>query len=100
MPASEHGHHCKEDTIAFARNSKLDVSDYAFYPLREIVVVQRNPVYVRVTQWIISHRHQVSGTTTCWLRFRRPDGLAVRERRCRAGRRAWTGDRSALSERG
>src|SRR5215207_8443530 len=38
-------------------------------------------------------------TTAYWLGFRKPDGLAVRVRRCLAGRRAWTGDRSALSER-
>jgi hypothetical protein len=46
VSARKHGHHGQEDTIAFARNSKLDVPDYAFYPLREIVVVQRSPVYV------------------------------------------------------
>jgi hypothetical protein len=55
VSARKHGYHSEEDTIAFARNSKLDVPDYAFYPLREIVVVQRNPVYVRMTQGIISH---------------------------------------------
>ena len=44
MPAREHGHHRKEDAIAFAGNSKLDVPDYAFHPLCEIVVVQRIPV--------------------------------------------------------
>jgi hypothetical protein len=46
MSARKHGNHGQEDTIAFARNSKLDVPDYAIYPLREILVVQRNPVYV------------------------------------------------------
>jgi hypothetical protein len=55
MSARKHGHHGQKDTIAFARNSKLYVPDYAFYPLCEILVVQRNPVYVRVTQRIISY---------------------------------------------
>jgi hypothetical protein len=60
VSARKHGYHSQEDTITFARNSKLDVPDYAFYPLLEIVVVQRNPVYVRVTQRIISYSCQRS----------------------------------------
>ena len=46
VSARKHGYHGQENTIAFARNSKLDVPDNAFYPLRKIVVVQRSPVYV------------------------------------------------------
>src|SRR5215203_5748402 len=33
----------------------------------------------------------LTSTTAYWLGFRKPDGLAVRVRRCLAGRQAWTG---------
>ena len=58
VPAGKHRHHGQKDTLTLAGNGAPDVPDDAFHPLREIVVVQRNPVYVRWTEGIISYRYQ------------------------------------------
>jgi hypothetical protein len=43
VPAGEQGSNREKDALALAGDGALDVADYAFYRLRDIIVVQKVP---------------------------------------------------------